>query len=312
MTNAANGIEKLTIRSIVIVSLVSLAYLVVSYFLIGFRSDQVILILLYSIFFYASPISRKFIVGFTIFVGYWIIFDYMKAFPNYNYSTVHIADLYNAEKHLFGINYQNKLITPNEYWRVNGNTFLDVMAGIFYLCWIPVPVGFAVYLFFKNRQQFLCFLLTFVLVNFLGFIVYYSFPAAPPWYVEYNGFVFHAHTMGNTAGLAKFDRFFNAGIFKSIYAKGSNVFAAMPSLHSSYPVIVLYYGLKNKLGLVNIFFGIVMVGIWFSAVYASHHYVLDVLAGITTAITGITLFNLLFTKIKPFGNFINNYYKLIS
>lgn len=312
MTDAATGIGRVNARSAIIVSLASLAYLVMSFFVVGFKSDQVVLVVLYNILFYLAPITRKFVTGFTIFIVYWIIFDYMKAFPNYYYNPVHIAGLYNAEKHLFGIHYQNTLITPNEFWRLNGITFLDVMSGIFYLCWIPVPIGFAIYLFFKNRKQFLCFLLTFVLVNFLGFIVYYLYPAAPPWYVEYNGFVFHKDTLGNTAGLAKFDAFFHAGIFKSIYEKGSNVFAAMPSLHSSYPVIVLYYGLKNRLGLINIFFVLVMLGIWFAAVYASHHYVLDVLAGILTAITGISLFNVLKSKFKPFGNFIARFEALIQ
>jgi membrane-associated phospholipid phosphatase len=173
-------------------------------------------------------------------------------------------------------------------------------------------MGFAVYLFFTKRRQFLLFLFTFVLVNFLGFIVYYTFPAAPPWYIQYHGFTFHKLTPGNTAGLAKFDAYFNVSIFKSIYAKGSNVFAAMPSLHSSYPIIVLYYGLKNKLGKANIFFGAVMIGIWFSAVYLSHHYIVDVLAGILCAIIGISLFNFSVSKAAPFRRFIDNYEKLIK
>ena len=155
------------------------------------------------------------------------------------------------------------------------------------------------------------FSLSFVLINFLGFIVYYAYPAAPPWYIHEHGFRFTPLTMGSTAGLAKFDAYFHAGVFKSIYAKGSNVFAAMPSLHSSYPVVVLYYGLKNKLGFANIFFGIVMLGIWFTAVYASHHYVLDVLAGILTATLGISLFNLLINRSKGFKSFVDGYEKSI-
>jgi cytochrome c biogenesis protein CcdA len=86
----------------------------------------------------------------------------------------------------------------------------------------------------------------------------------------------------------------------------------MPSLHSSYPVIVLYYGLKNRLGLINIFFIIVMLGIWFTAVYASHHYILDVLAGITCAASGITLFNILIKKVKFVRDFIDYYQKAIK
>ncbi|QEM02819.1 inositol phosphorylceramide synthase [Mucilaginibacter rubeus] len=311
MTNANTGVT-VNIRSIIIVSLLSIAYLAFSTFLIGYKPDELTLVVIFNVLFYASAITRKFILGFTIFIVYWIVFDYMKAFPNYNYNPVHIAELYNAEKHLFGIHFNGKLLTPNEYWLANSNTFIDVLSGLFYLCWIPVPLGFAAYLFFKNKKQFLNFSLTFVLVNILGFIVYYAYPAAPPWFVQYHGFHFIPLTMGNTAGLARFDAYFHAGVFKGIYTKGSNVFAAMPSLHSSYPVIVLYYGLKNKLGLANIFFGVVTVGIWFTAVYASHHYVLDVLAGITCAALGITLYNVLLKQFAGLRSALNKYERVIS
>jgi hypothetical protein len=312
MSNAVNGEIKITWKSIIIVLAISLFYLLLSWLLVGLKSDQLVLIVIFNSMFFLSSITRKFIIGFSIFIIYWIIFDYMKAFPNYNYNTVHIADLYNLDKKLFGIHFNGKLLTANEYWRINGNTFLDIVCGIFYLCWIPVPIAFAIFLFFKNRKQFLYFLITFVLVNFIGFIIYYLYPAAPPWYVQYHGFAFHALTPGNTAGLAKFDNYFHAGIFKSIYAKGSNVFAAMPSLHSSYPVIVLYYGIKNRFTVLNIFFTVVMFGIWFTAVYASHHYIIDVFAGIICAGIGITIFNTLMSRSKFFQQFVGKYENAIQ
>jgi hypothetical protein len=173
MDDGTNHVNKVTVKSVFTVSIVSFAYLLFSAFLVGFKSDQVVLVLIFNSLYYLSATTRKFILGFAIFIVYWIIFDYMKAFPNYNYNTVHIADLYNFEKHLFGVHFQGKLLTPNEYWRINGLTFLDIMTGIFYLCWIPVPLAFAAYLFFTRRRQFLLFSLTFVLVNFIGFVIYY-------------------------------------------------------------------------------------------------------------------------------------------
>ncbi|WP_183574839.1 phosphatase PAP2 family protein [Mucilaginibacter sp. X5P1] len=312
MKNAINNGVTVNIKSIIVVSLLSVAYLLLSIFLVGYKVDQLVLIGIFNSMFYLSAGTRKFILGFSIFIFYWVIFDYMKAFPNYNYNTVHIADLYNFEKHLFGINLNGKLVTPNEYFRLKGTTFVDIVTGLFYLCWIPVPLSFAAYLFFTRKRQFLYFALTFLLVNLLGFVVYYVYPAAPPWYIEYYGFNFHPLTVGNTGGLAKFDAYFHINLFKSIYAKGSNVFAAMPSLHSAYPVIVLYYGLKNRLGFINILFFIVVIGIWFTAVYASHHFVLDVLAGITCAAIGISLFNLLISKVKFMQTFIKKYEAIIQ
>jgi len=273
---------------------ISALYLVVSFFLIGYKTDQLVVILIFNTLFYASVTSRKFIIGFSIFIIYWIIYDYMKAFPNYRYNTVHIESLYNAEKYVFGFLYDGLKVTPNEFFRQNTNSFLDVISGIFYLCWIPVPLAFATYLFFANKALFFRFSLTFLLVNLVGFIVYYLYPAAPPWYVQQHGFNFIADTHGNAAGLLAFDDYFHVDIFKSLYKKGSNVFAAMPSLHSSYPLIVAYYSRKTTLPTVIKFLLLLVVGgIWFAAVYSSHHYVLDVVAGITCAITGILLFNYL-------------------
>ena len=312
MENAIDNSVHVNLRSVITVSLISIAYVLLSSFLLGFKSDQVVLVLIFNILFYLSAQTRKFILGFSIFIFYWVIFDYMKAIPNYNYNTVHIADLYNFEKHLFGINYNGKILTPNEYFASTSTTFLDIVTGLFYLCWIPVPLSFAAYLFFKNRRQFLYFALTFLLVNLLGFVVYYLYPAAPPWYVEYHGFAFQPLTVGNTGGLAKFDAFFHISLFKSIYAKGSNVFAAMPSLHSAYPVIVVYYSIKNRLKVANVLFIIVMMGIWFTAVYASHHYILDVIAGIICATIGINLFNFLIAKVKFLQKFIDRYEAIIQ
>lgn len=278
---------------------VSLGYLLLSYLLIGFKTDQLILIAFFNSLYFASHITRKFITGFSIFIIFWIIFDYMKAFPNFRYNTVHIASLYNAEKGLFGIPFNGTILTPNEYLALHQQLWLDIFTGICYLCWVPVPLVFAAYLFFRNRKQFFYFSLTFLLVNIIGFIGYYVYPAAPPWYIAQHGFAFNAATPGNTAGLGHFDAYFHVHVFAGLYAKSSNVFAAMPSLHAAYMLIVLYYGLKFRMGWLNVLFALILGGIWFSAVYNSHHYVLDVLAGIGCAIAGIALFQWFVNRTNP-------------
>ena len=299
-------------RSVIVISTFSIVYLVLSYFLVGFKGDQIVLLLLANGLFYASKVTRKFFIAYLTFLVYWIIFDYMKAFPNYRYNTVHMADLYNFEKHLFGIHFNGILLTPNEYLKLNSTSFLDVTSGIFYLCWIPVPFGFGIYLFITNRRQCLEFLIAFVVVNLVGFVIYYAYPAAPPWYIQDHGYTLITNTGENVAGLIRFDNYFHARIFQSIYTKGSNVFAAMPSLHSAYPIVVFYYAAKNRLYKASVVFGIVMIGIWFGAVYTSHHYILDVLAGIACAVAGIALFNVLKNRWRWFGRFVDKYESLIK
>lgn len=276
---------------------ISALYLLLAATLLGFKSDQLILVGLFNACFFLSDATRRFILGFTVFIVFWVLFDSMKLFPNYRYNTVHIESLYHLEKSLFGIkNADGAILTPNEYAYLHRNTFLDILAGCCYLCWIPLPLAFAGYLFYKDKEAFFQFALSFLIVNLIGFVVYYACPAAPPWYVQYHGFDFNAHTPGNTAGLGRWDAYFHAHVFAGLYAKSSNVFAAMPSLHAAYPLIVLYYGIKFRLRRINLLFAGIMVGIWFAAVYTSHHYVLDVLAGITCGIIGIRLFQYSYGK----------------
>lgn len=309
--NVSHGIT-VNPRSVIVITVLSLAYLGLSYFLVGFKGDQVILVSLSNGLFYASAGTRKFFIAYLTFLVYWVVFDYMKAFPNYNYNTVHIADLYNFEKHLFSIHTDGTILTPNEYLKAHSTTFLDILSGLFYICWIPVPFGFGIYLFVTNRRECLYFLISFVLINIIGFIGYYAYPAAPPWYVQDYGFVLHKNMHEGVAGLVRFDNYFHTPIFQSLYTKGSNVFAAMPSLHSAYPIVVFYYAIKNRMTIASAVFGIVTAGIWFGAVYTSHHYILDVLAGILCAVAGLGLFNLLKNKWGWFGRFLDSYEMLIK
>jgi inositol phosphorylceramide synthase catalytic subunit len=303
----------LTLRTALIATVFSVFYLVLSRLLIGYNTDQLVLVLLFNVLFYASNVTRRFILGFSVFIVFWILFDSMKAFPNYRFNTVHIASIYNAELRLFGIHRPGGLIfTPNEFAFAHRRTFLDIMAGCFYLCWMPLPLAFAGYLFYKNKTAFFCFALTFLLVNLLGFIIYYVYPAAPPWYVQLYGFAFNPHTPGNTAGLGRFDNFFHVSVFSGLYSKSSNVFAAMPSLHAAYPLTVLYYGIKYRLGWINALFALIVGGIWFAAVYTSHHYVLDVLAGITCGVCGIALFNYLFGNVGWFTRMVKGFVSAVS
>lgn len=293
----------LTLRNTAIATGLSLLYLLLAALLIGYKPDQLVLVLLFNSLFYLSGATRRFILGFTVFIVFWILFDSMKAFPNYRYNSVHIESIYRLEKRLFGIGGQ----TPNEFWQAHRSTALDVAAGFFYLCWIPLPLAFSGYLFYRDKEAFLKYTLTFLLVNLIGFVIYYACPAAPPWYVQLHGFGFDPHTPGNSAGLGRFDSYFHVSVFTALYAKSSNVFAAMPSLHAAYPLTVLYYGIKYRLGPINALFALIMAGIWFAAVYSGHHYVLDVLAGIACGLTGIGLFTLLFARVGWFSRLVKSW-----
>jgi hypothetical protein len=284
---AGNPYRRVTLRQGLVVILLSAAYLLLSHWLVGYKTDQLVLTIIANICYFAHPVTRKFIVNFSIFILYWALYDWMKAFPNYRYHSVDIGGLYNTEKSIFGITVDGVVRTPNEYFDLNRSTALTVLAGCFYLTWVPLPLLFALYLLFTRERRYQLFAWSFLIVNTVGFVIYYLHPAAPPWYIKEHGFTFISSVKSNEAALAVFDQVTGTQIFHSLYSKGSNVFAAMPSLHSAYPLIVFYYAWRYRFKYIKWFFAVVMMGIWFSAVYTYHHYTLDVLAGIATGIFGI-------------------------
>lgn len=294
------------------VVLFSILYLLLISFIQGLRIENWIIIVIYNLCYFANPRSRRFILAFSIFIVFAILYDLMKIYPNYLINQVDISGLFHFEQKVFGFKKDGVLYTLNQYFSSHNTPFLDLISGLFYINWIPVPLAFALYLYITNKQQFLQFSLTFFLVNLLGFCIYYIHPAAPPWYVNLYHFNLHFDVPGNTAGLARFDKLVHFPIFHLIYARNSNVFAALPSLHSAYPVVVLYYGIKNKLGWINWLLALFMAGIWFAAVYSGHHYVTDVLAGIICAGIGLLFFQKILLKRAIFQKWITSYEQLIS
>ena len=306
-----NQFQRFTANNLASATLLSGLYLSLAYFVIGWRQDHLNFLALLLFAYFATTSSRKIFWAFLFFVIYWLLYDSLRAYPNYMVNPVSIQELYEAEKSIFGIRSGTTVLTPNEFAAANSTPFLDVLAPSFYLTWVPVPMLFVVYLFFKDKEIMAQFAFVFLLVNLVGLIIYYIYPAAPPWYVSEHGFEFQANTPGNPAGLIKFDEYFKVNVFEGMYAKNGNVFAAIPSLHSAFPVLLVYFGIKKRLLVGSIFFFIILAGIWFAAIYTDHHYIIDVLAGGATALFSIFLFEkiLLKTKLKTW---LSEYIELLK
>ncbi len=303
--------ERFTPNNLIVALLLSLCYLGLAYYVIGWRNDHLNLLALLLVSYFATPLSRKIFWAFLFFVIYWLLYDSLRAYPNYLVNEVSIQELYEFEKQVFGITTASGIVTPNEFAAINSHPFLDVLAPAFYLTWVPIPMLFVVYLFYTNKTMMAQFAFSFLLANIVGLIIYYIYPAAPPWYVANYGFDFHPNTPGSPAGLIKFDEFFGINIFEGMYAKNGNVFAAIPSLHSAFPVLLVYFGIKMRLVAAYIFFFIILAGIWFAAIYTNHHYIIDVLLGGLTALFSILLLEKGLMKTR-FKNWLDNYTELLK
>lgn len=308
---SASFFDKHSRKEVLTVGIISVIYLAWSGFVIGIRSDHFALLAMMLIAYFASPTSKKVLLSILFFILYWIVYDATRLVPNYEVNPVHIQEPYELEKALFGIETSKGVVTPNEYFIENTHPVLDVISGIFYLTWVPVPVIFGIWMYFKDKKLLLQYSVAFFLVNVFGFIIYYLYPAAPPWYVALHGFEENFNIPGNEAGLANFDKLFGIDLFHSMYARNANVFAAIPSMHSAFPALSLYYAIKKKSNFWIGLFIIVGIGIWFSAVYSIHHYIIDVLLGILCAVLAILLFEIL-RKNDKIQNLLLKYEAIVS
>ena len=296
----------LTISIIIVFSILTAVF-------IGFRPEHLLLIFFFSLLFFLNNESRKLAAALLPFLIFGISYDWMRVFPNYTVNPIDVEALYNFEKSVFGITDNGIKQILSEYFVTHQHPIADFLSGIFYLGWVPIPLGFSIYLYWKKKKDlYLRFALVFLFTNLLGFVCYYIYPAAPPWYAMEYGFDPILTTPGNMAGLARFDQLINYPLFASIYGRNSNVFAAFPSLHSAYLVIALFYSIRGKSPiLITAIIAFFMVGIWSTAVYTAHHYVIDVLAGILFAVAGIFLFECGWMKVPFFQRFFNKYLNYI-
>lgn len=286
-------------------------WLAVTAMFVGFRPEHGLIALLLAALYFLSGVTRRLVVALLPFVVFGISYDWMNIVHNYEVNPVDIQGIYMTEKSLFGITCADgvTVLTPNEFFALHTSPVMDFLGGFFYLCWVPVPILFGLWLYFNGQvKSYLHFALVFLLVNLIGFAGYYIHPAAPPWYVAKYGFDFILGTPGDTAGLGAFDDMTGLGIFNGLYGRNANVFAAVPSLHSAYTLVAFIYSLRSRTpNWMRAFLGVVTLGIWFTAVYTSHHYIIDVTLGILCAFLGYAVFEYLLMRIPAFASFMRRY-----
>jgi membrane-associated phospholipid phosphatase len=194
---------------------------------------------------------------------------------------VHVGDIHAAERTLFPA---PGGLTWAEYFWAHHHPVADLLAGATYLLYIPQLLLVAALLFLADRRRLVVLGWGFFALNAAGLAVYLAFPAAPPWYVIEHGLgPVDLSAAGSAAGAARFDQLLGISYFEHFYGRNPNVFAAMPSLHVAYPVLaaVAVWPLGVRWRLATSAFAAAMAA---SAIYLSHHYLLDVAAGAALAI----------------------------
>ncbi len=164
---------------------------------------------------------------------------------------------------------------------------LDIGMSLVYLAHFVYPVAFAVWLWRGDRVRYYRFALTLLGVSFAAFFTFLLLPVAPPRFTVLAG-----SPLPVTDVMAEVSRSFGWSAPASAYVHLlGNPYAAFPSMHAAYPVIVLLF-LRERSRWLALAWAPVVVLIWFATVYLGHHFVVDLIVGTGYALAGYYLVQL--------------------
>ena len=251
----------------------------------GLRGDHMLLGLLGLLDVYNER-SRLFLRAFFPFILTGVVFDSMRYFYQPAIAgRVHVAGPYLLERAWFGVGGR----TLNELFLDRHWAALDLACGFAYLVYVAEYIGLAMVLFLRDRPHpAATFARCFLLVNVLGFVTYFAFPVAPPWYVTQYGLDAVQLVRPNPAAAHRFDVLLGTRLFDQMYGRGVDAFGAIPSLHVAYPCIaaILTFQVAG-LRWARVPAVLFLLLVAFSAVYLQHHYVIDVLLGAVYAVATV-------------------------
>ncbi len=233
--------------------------------------------------------ARLFLKTFFPFILTGMLFDSMRYFyvPLVD-GRVRTAEPYLIELAWFGVGGR----TPNEIFQEWHWAVLDLVCGFGYLFYVAEYIFLAVLLFARGRSSHAkTFALCFLVVNVMGWLTYFAYPAAPPWYVREYGFGPARMDLGmNGAAALRFDALVGMNVFGRIYGRGFTTFGALPSLHAAYPFIAAILAFRMpELRWARVPAVLFFLLICLSAVYLQHHYVIDLVLGVLYAAATVPL-----------------------
>jgi len=167
---------------------------------------------------------------------------------------------------------------------VDGTThWYEALAALTYMFHFVLPLAFGFLLWARDRRLFRRFTLTLLAMSYTAFVLFMLFPAAPPWLAANWGYLDGIERPSYQAyKLFLPQRFADVDTFRLWTQASPNPVAALPSLHAAFPWLVLLFAVQvfGRWGYLALVYN---VALWFSVVYLSQHWFVDVLAGMALA-----------------------------
>lgn len=197
---------------------------------------------------------------------------------------LHVLGPARADEALLGtvpsVRLQARLVDGSPHW-------YDVVAALVYVThFVTIPLITAI-VWFRLRARFGEWLTAVLAMTLLGIVGYLAYPAAPPWLAAQRGDIGAldriSHLGWEGLGLDAVGRLVQLG------QSGSNPVAAMPSLHAGAALLAALFLWPSVSRVSRVLLAAYALAMALTLVYTGEHYVVDVLAGWSVAVVGVSV-----------------------
>ncbi|HXG68003.1 MAG TPA: phosphatase PAP2 family protein [Blastocatellia bacterium] len=242
--------------------------------------------------------GRQFFLDWSPLFACWLIYDRFRLVQPYLLDRVAVESVYQLERWLFG-------------WMAGGEipahvarAWLAAHAGeplwasfswlmqviyLSHLFYVP-PI---LYYWWRQgrkdqeaRARFTRHIRAFTALHLLGFAVYLLLPVAPPWWISLHGM---AQPSADLLAQTNIALGMDGVIVRSTIKTAPNWFAAVPSLHGAYPVLLALFALRSRRWLMLALVSMYGALMWTATVVLNQHYIADLLAGAALAVVSYWL-----------------------
>jgi hypothetical protein len=222
--------------------------------------------------------ARAFIIRFVPLIALLLAYDSFRGIADNLNKNVNFSPMIDADRFLFGGHLPTVVL--QQWWWHGSVQWYDFYFYFLYTIHFLMPLLLAVLLWKIRDRLYWQFMWALIGLSFAAFITYVIFPAAPPWMASDLGYIEPLRRISS-------DIWYAMGVtnFSQFYAELSpNPVAAVPSLHSAYPLLFALFFTK-LFGLKRTWWVYIYpVSIWIGVVYLGEHYVIDAILGALYAI----------------------------
>ena len=236
--------------------------------------------------------GRMFFLDWAPLFAFWLVYDRLRLIQPLLYGRVAVESPFALERAVFGWLASGDVPAHEAHiWLASDHgtltTSIEWSAQLVYFSHLfVVPIVIAAIWTLgvsrpEHRASFLRHIRAFSLLNFSAIVVYLLIPVAPPWWVTLNGM---SQPTAELISQANMSAAMPGVLIQGMIRNASQLFAAVPSLHGAYPVLLLLLIPSGKNRLVFSIAALYASAMWISTVMLNQHYVIDLVAGAFLAI----------------------------